>query len=225
WARLISPGRVRSPPPTRAGSEAEWCGSRNGRSRKRPPPRSPPATDWIIPSSKASAGSSGGRMPGSRAASIDFPEPGGPTIRRLWPPDAAISSARLALSWPLTSCRSSPAARDGASFAAGGGNSWVPLKWLTIARRLGAAMISTSPAQAASPPHSSGQMIPLARLGDRLIWQADDGERRQPRGDRHLGLDIDDLDPVKRHGAHPRDHLPGLSPLSRGSLGRCGVER
>ncbi len=53
---------------------------------------------------------------------------------------------------------------------------------------------------------------PLARFGDRLVRQADDIERRQPRGDRHLGLDIDDLDPVKRHGANPRDH-PGPSPL------------
>ena len=59
---------------------------------------------------------------------------------------------------------------------------------------------------------------PLARLGDRLVRQADDGERRQPRGDRHLGLDIDDLNPVKRHGANPRDHLPArprFAPASR----------
>jgi hypothetical protein len=34
---------------------------------------------------------------------------------------------------------------------------------LTIARRLGAAMISTSPAQAASLPHAAGQMRPLWR--------------------------------------------------------------
>ena len=48
-------------------------------------------------------------MPGSRAASIDLPAPGGPTISRLWPPAAAISSARLAFSWPLTSRRSGKA--------------------------------------------------------------------------------------------------------------------
>jgi hypothetical protein len=81
-----------------------------------------------MPSSSASDGSSGGRMPGSRAASIDLPEPGGPIISMLWPPAAAISSARLALSWPLTSLRSSPAPGAGASFASGGGSSWVPLK-------------------------------------------------------------------------------------------------
>src|ERR1700751_4601990 len=37
-----------------------------------------------MPSSSASAGSSGGRMPGRRAASIDLPAPGGPTISKLW---------------------------------------------------------------------------------------------------------------------------------------------
>ena len=35
-----------------------------------------------------------GRMEGSRCASIDLPEPGGPIIRRLCPPAAATSSAR-----------------------------------------------------------------------------------------------------------------------------------
>ena len=117
-----------------------------------------------MPSSRASAGSNGGRIPGSRAASIDLPEPGGPIINRLWPPAAAISSARLALSWPFTSLRSRPAARGGASLASGGGSSWVPLKWLMIDKRFGAATISTSPAQAASPPLAlHGQMMPTSR--------------------------------------------------------------
>ena len=49
-------------------------------------------------------------------------------MNKLCPPAAAISSARLALSWPFTSARSSPAERDGASRGSGGGNSWVPLK-------------------------------------------------------------------------------------------------
>ena len=48
----------------------------------------------------------GGSSPAKRCASIDLPEPGGPTISRLWPPAAAISSARLAPAWPLTSARS-----------------------------------------------------------------------------------------------------------------------
>jgi hypothetical protein len=88
--------------------------------------------------------------------------------------------------------------------------------------------------------HGQGRAHPLARLGDRLVRQPDDGERRQPRGDRHLGLDVDDLDPVKRHGANPRDHFPAcpLAPTlpcpacgegkvgaSRRSLGRCPHQR
>lgn len=35
----------------------------------------------IIETSSNSAGSSGGRIEGKRAASMDLPEPGGPTIR------------------------------------------------------------------------------------------------------------------------------------------------
>ena len=49
---------------------------------------------------------SGGRIPGSRRASIVFPVPGGPASRRLCPPAAAISRARRARSWPRTSARS-----------------------------------------------------------------------------------------------------------------------
>src|SRR4051812_18108459 len=56
-----------------------------------------------------------------------------------------------------------PGGGEGASFASGGGNSWVPLKWLMMASKDGAAMTSTSPAQAASAPHSTGQMMPLSR--------------------------------------------------------------
>lgn len=56
--------------------------------------------------SSSSAAESDGKIEGSRAASIDFPEPGGPTISRLWPPAAATSSAHLALSCPLISARS-----------------------------------------------------------------------------------------------------------------------
>ena len=40
--------------------------------------------------SSASARVSGGRIDGSRRASIVLPTPGGPESRRLWPPAAAI---------------------------------------------------------------------------------------------------------------------------------------
>jgi len=47
---------------------------------------------------------------------------------------------------------------------------------------------------------------PLARFGHRFVRQADDGERRQAAGDCHLGLDLDDLDAVKRDRPDPCDH-------------------
>ena len=49
-----------------------------------------------------------GRIPGRRCASMLLPVPGGPIISRLWPPAAAISSARRARGWPRTSARSGP---------------------------------------------------------------------------------------------------------------------
>jgi hypothetical protein len=39
-----------------------------------------PAIDATMETSSSSAGASGGRIEGSRAASIDLPAPGGPTI-------------------------------------------------------------------------------------------------------------------------------------------------
>jgi hypothetical protein len=51
-----------------------------------------------------------------------------------------------------------------------------------------------------------------------LSGQPDDEKRRQPRGDRHLGFDVDNLDTVERYRANPRDH-PGPFP-SPGSLAR-----
>jgi len=81
-------------------------GSRKGRRRTSPSSEKVPARLWIMLTSSASAASKGGNRPGSLAASIDLPAPGGPTINMLWPPAAAISSARLAVSWPLMSARS-----------------------------------------------------------------------------------------------------------------------
>ena len=86
------------PPPTSAAIEAEWCGARKGRRSVNAPPANCPATEWMSETSSNSRGISGGRIDGSRAASMDLPAPGGPFINKLWPPAAAISSARLALS-------------------------------------------------------------------------------------------------------------------------------
>jgi len=85
------------------------------------PPSSAPASDWIMEISSASHASSAGNRPGKRWSSIDLPAPGGPIINKLSPPAAAISSARLALSWPLTSCRSG-ALRAGLATRGSGGD-------------------------------------------------------------------------------------------------------
>jgi hypothetical protein len=52
---------------------------------------------------------------GSRDASMVLPVPGGPMNSRLWPPLAAISSARRACAWPITSARSGTLAARAAS--------------------------------------------------------------------------------------------------------------
>jgi len=105
WASEISPGRGMPPPPTSAAAEAEWCGAQNGR-RPQCSTRKQPASDCTAALSRASSSLIFGRMPGRRAASIDLPAPGGPQKSRLWPPQAATSSARLASAWPCTSARS-----------------------------------------------------------------------------------------------------------------------
>ena len=48
-------------------------------------------------------------MPGRRLASIDLPVPGAPIIRTLWPPAAATTMARRAISCPSTSAKSGQA--------------------------------------------------------------------------------------------------------------------
>ena len=91
------------PPLTSEIRLAVWCGARNGRvatTRGRFP--SSPATLWIFVTSSASAVVVRGRIEGSRRASIVFPQPGGPTSTTLWPPAAAISSARFASVCPRT---------------------------------------------------------------------------------------------------------------------------
>ena len=79
-----------------------------------PESASRPATEWIAVTSSASSSVSAGRIDGSRRASIVLPAPGGPTSRHAWPPAAAISSARLAVSCPTTSAKSAVVGRRGA---------------------------------------------------------------------------------------------------------------
>ena len=68
---------------------------------------------------------------------------------------AAISSARLALSCPLMSFRSSGASMTSRIFGFGRSSTWLPRKWLASWISEPAAMISISGlAQAASGPHA-----------------------------------------------------------------------
>lgn len=64
-----------------------------------------PASAAMAATSSACVRASGGSRPGRRAASMLLPAPGGPTIKRLWPPAAATSRARRAPGWPRTSDR------------------------------------------------------------------------------------------------------------------------
>ena len=50
---------------------------------------------------------------------------------------------------------------------------------------------------------------PLARLGHRLVGQADNGESRHPRRDLDLDVDGPHLDALERNRGDALDHLPG----------------
>jgi hypothetical protein len=99
--------------------------------------------------SNASAGESSGSIPGKHEANSDLPAPGGPTIAKLWPPAAAISSARFAVSCPLTIFKSGPVWRGSAIPGSGGRSKDCPFKWFSKPSKSGAATTSISPAQGA----------------------------------------------------------------------------
>ena len=108
-ASEISPGLGVCPPPVIAEAESVWCGARNGRCSSIGCELSVnPATDQISVASSASFRVMSGRIDGSRRASMDLPAPGEPMSRILCPPAAAISSARLTFSCPMTSEKSGP---------------------------------------------------------------------------------------------------------------------
>ena len=125
-----------------------------------PPPFSRPATEWILDTSSASSGVIGGRMEGIRRAIIVLPEPGEPIISRLCPPATAISTALRALSWPLTSAKSSPrpssAETSEARSVECGSISKSPLRNSTASRRVRTGMTSIPETTLASSAFSSG---------------------------------------------------------------------
>ena len=190
------------------------------------PSVSSPAIEAIIEISRSSRGESGGRIEGRRAASMDLPAPGGPTISMLWPPAAAISSARLALSWPLMSFRSGMSPPPERIAGCGRDSTCVPRKWLASAIRLSGAMTgSSSPAHAASGPQAPGQISPRAERvrADRRRQHA--GDRRDPSVERkfaehHMIGDAVGGDRAHRHHQPERDRQVVVAAFLRQVGGR-----
>ena len=139
--------------------------------------------------SSASSKLSSGRIPGSRRASMVLPLPGGPKKSRLWPPAAAISSARLAGSCPTTSERSNGGGASQARSAGRGG-------------------------RGCSRPAS--QAITSAELLDRHDLQPLHHRGLQPVGsghDQRAGPDPAGLDGQREHAADG-PHLAGEAELA-----------
>ena len=149
-----------------------WCGARNGRRvTSGQPGSSSPATEWMRVTSIASSSASGGRMPGSRRASIVLPPPGGPSMSIEWPPAAATSSARRAAPCPRTSARSgprapSPLARRAWASSRTGDGSVRPSRRSTAARRVAGPRISTPRTSVASAA------LPRGTTSRRHPWRA-----------------------------------------------------
>ena len=108
WARLISPG-----PRLRAAADQRDVGDGVVRRAERPLAQQADAgrqqaahrVDRASPRAPRRTSAAAG-SPAPAAPSSSCRRPGGPTIRRLWPPAAAISSARRASACPLTSAKS-----------------------------------------------------------------------------------------------------------------------
>ena len=164
WASVASPGRGPDCRHRRsAAADAVWCGARNGGVRIRPACAGEHPGDRVDPRDlERASSSSGGRIPGSRRASIVFPIPGGPASSRLCLPAAAISSTRRARSCPRTSARSGARRRSTSVAAAcsSGGGSASPRKYVDrLARDAG-------PAPARSPRARPRRRIPPRTRGD-----------------------------------------------------------
>ena len=135
--------------------------------------------EWIMLTSSASPGVRSGSSPGRRAASIDLPEPGGPISRRLWPPAAAISSARLRRFLPLARRRGRACARPRRCCRRPAGSApGCRLKWLIRASRSVGARTSDLP--------GPGRLAALARPGRSARGRARGADRaraaRRPPG-------------------------------------------
>ena len=120
-ARLTSPGRgtVAAADEPRPRSP---CGAARGRAARATTPRdapSSPATLWIAVTSSASSEDSGGRSAGQPPREHRLARAGRTDHERLWPPAAAISSARRAAGLPAHVARGRPERAAGSSAASG----------------------------------------------------------------------------------------------------------
>ncbi len=74
-------------------------------------------------------------------------------------------------------------------------------------RQVGRREIDRDPARRQRQPRGDQRRAhPLARLGHRLVGQADDRKSRQARRDLHLHVDRAGLDPLKGYGRNPLNH-------------------
>ena len=142
-----------------------WWGARKGRRATRASPQgSRPATECTLVASTASRRVSGGRMLGSRRASMVFPAPGGPVNKTLCAPAAATCNARFACAWPRTSARSGAgdalSPRRVAPSTAAGAIGFRPSRCRISAARHVAPITSTVPATAASRAFEAGRISP-----------------------------------------------------------------
>ena len=79
-------------------------------------------------------------------------------------------------------------------------------------RQIGRREIDGDPPRRQRQPRGDQRRAhPLARLGNRLVREADDRKRRQARRDLHLHVDRAGLDPLKGYGRNPRNHAAPLA--------------
>ncbi len=78
-------------------------------------------------------------------------------------------------------------------------------------RDIGGRQIDRDPPRRQRQPRGDQRRAdPLARLGNRLVGQADNGKGGQPGRDLHLHVDRAGLDPLKRYGGNALDHAAPL---------------
>ena len=168
-------------------------------------------------------------MPGRHAASSDLPAPGGPLISRLCPPAAAISSARLATSWPLTCARSGPPTGGSASPRRGGASSAVPAQMVEQREQVGRGDDFELARPGRLAPCAAGQIRPLSMR--RGVDRGEQHARR--RRDPPVEAQLADRDIMRQRLRHRSPHRRKQAERDRqivmrallGQVGRRQVDR